>query len=442
MLTILDLNGTVFYTDFNYNHYITWKEVLYKMKTVPFSKSELEHIASTFHTPFYIYDEAAIRNNVQRLKNAFGWNQGFREYFAVKTTPTPGIIKLFQQEGCGAECASLTELMLAERCGFEGDDIMLTSNVTTVEEYQYASRLGAIINLDDAAHIPVLESCTGIPETICFRLNFGDQLKYGETVLIDFADSKFGSTKPQLEAAYPAVRNLGAKRFGLHTQFGCHKRDPEFFGINARRVFAFTVKLFEKAGIVIDFVNLAGGIGIPYHAEDEPTDIEAISMQIKKAYDETIGKSTLPPVSLYTELGIYMTGPYGYFVSRVLYVKQTYKAFVGLDASTNSFMSPSRYNNYHHVTVMGKESAEPVQRYDITGALCENRDRFAIDRLLPQINAGDLLVFHDAGAYAYSHSNNFNGRLRPAELLLHSDGNVSLIRRHETPDDYFSTMIF
>ena len=412
------------------------------MKTVPFSKSDIEHIASTFHTPFYIYDETAIRNNVRRLKNAFQWNPGFKEYFAVKSTPTPGILKLFKQEGCGAECASLTELMLAERCGFEGRDIMFTSNVTTVEEYQYASRLVAIINLDDAAHIPILEACTGIPETVCFRLNFGDQLKYGESVLIDFTNSKFGSTKPQLEAAYPTVHNLGAKHFGIHAQFGCHKRNPEFFGINARKVFAFAAELFEKTGIVIDFVNLAGGIGIPYHAEDEPADIEAISLQIKRAYDETIGKSTLPPVSLYTELGIYMTGPYGYFVSRVLHVKQAYKTFVGLDASTNCFMSPLRYNNYHHITIMGKESAEPVQHYEITGALCEDRDRFATDRLLPQITAGDLLVFHDAGAYGYSHGNNFNGRLRPAELLLHGNGNVSLIRRHETPDDYFSTMIF
>jgi diaminopimelate decarboxylase len=412
------------------------------MKTVLFSKSELERIASTYHTPFYIYDEAGIRNNVRRLKNAFRWNPGFKEYFAVKSTPTPGILKIFLQEGCGAECASLTELMLAERCGFQGYNIMFTSNVTTVEEYRYASRLGAIINLDDAAHIPILQACAGIPETICFRLNFGDQLKYGESVLIDFTNNKFGSTKPQLEAAYPAARDLGANRFGLHTQYGCHKRDPEYLGTNTRKVFAFAVELYEKTGIAVDFVNLAGGIGIPYRAEDEPANIEAISQQIKKAYYETIGKSALHPVSLYMELGIYMTGPYGYFVSRVLHVKQTYRTFVGLDASTNSFMSPLRYNNYHHVTVMGKESAEPVQRYEITGALCEDRDRFATDRLLPRISAGDLLVFHDAGAYAYSHGTNFNGRLRPAELLLHGDGVISLIRRHETPDDYFSTMIF
>lgn len=412
------------------------------MKTIPFTKSELEHIASTFQTPFYIYDETAIRDNARRLKNAFQWNPGFKEYFAVKATPTPEILKLFQQEGCGAECASLTELLLAERCGYEDLNIMFTSNVTTVGEYRLASQLGAIINLDDSAHIPFLETCIGIPETICFRLNLGDQLKYGESVLLDFTNSKFGSTKAQLETAYPAVRNLGAKRFGIHTQFGCDKRDPEFLAINARKVFTFVVELFEKTGIVINFINLAGGIGIPYYADDEPTDIEAISLQIKIAYDETIGKSTLPPVSLYTELGIHMTGPYGYFVSRALHVKQTYKAFIGLDASTNSFMSPLKYNNYHHITIMGKESAELVQHYEITGALCEERDRFATDRLLPKINEGDLFVFHDAGAYAYSHSNNFNGRLRPAEILLRSDGTVSLIRRHETPDDYFSTMIF
>lgn len=412
------------------------------MKTVPFSKSDLERIAATYHTPFYIYDETAIRSNIRRLKKAFEWNPGFREYFSVKTTPTPGILKIFRQEGCGADCASLTELMLAERCGFKGRDIMFTSNVTTIEEYQCASRLGAIINLDDAAHIPVLEACAGIPETICFRLNTGDQLEFGGSVLVDFKNSKFGSTKSQLEAAYPAVRKSGAKRFGIHSQFGCHKRDPEFFGTNARKIFAFAVELFEKTGVAVDFVNLAGGIGIPYHDEDEPADIEAFSMNIKKAYDETIGRSALPPVSVYLELGIFMTGPYGYFISRVLYVKQTYKTFVGLDASTNSFMSPSRYSNYHHITVMGKETAKPAQRYEITGALCEDRDRFATDRLLPEISTGDLLVFHDAGAYGYSHGNNFNGRLRPAELLLHGDGTVSLIRRHETPDDYFATMVF
>jgi diaminopimelate decarboxylase len=412
------------------------------MKTVPFSHTDIKKIAATFKTPFYIYDETAIKNNVRRLKKAFQWNQGFREYFAIKATPTPAILKLFLQEGCGAECASLTELLLAERCGYRGHNIMFTSNVTTAEEYQLASKLDAIINLDDVFHLSLLEACAKIPETICFRLNPGYQLKHGDSVLLDYTNSKFGATKTQLETTYEQLHRAGVKHFGIHTQFGCHKRDPEHFGNNAYHIFAFIVELYEKTGIAIEFVNLAGGIGIPYHEEEEPTDIEAISYHIKDAYDNTIGKSSLPPVSLFTELGINMTGPYGYFVSKVLHVKKTYKTFIGLDASTNSFMSPLRYSNYHHITVMGKESAEQTTRYEITGALCEDRDRFATDRLLPEITAGDLLVFHDAGAYSYSHSNNFNGRLRPAELLLKSNGSASLIRRHETPDDYFSTMIF
>lgn len=412
------------------------------MMNVPFNQSDIQKITSTYETPFYIYDETAIIENIRRLKKAFSWNQGFKEYFAVKATPTPAILKLFLEEGCGAECASLTEILMADRCGFKGHDIMFTSNVTSAHEYQVALKLNALINIDDISHLSLLESCATIPETICFRLNPGYQIKYGDKIILDYTNSKFGSTKAQLELTYSRLQKAGVKHFGIHTQFGCHKRDPEHFGKSAYPIFEFIVELYEKTGIVIEFVNLAGGIGIPYHEYDEPTDIEAISQHIKTAYDNTIGKSKLPPVSLFTELGISMTGPYGYFVSKVLHIKNTYKTFIGLDASTNSFMSALRYNNYHKITVLGKENAIYAKRYEVTGALCEDRDRFATDRFLPEITLGDILVFHDAGAYAYSHSHNFNGRLRPAELLLKGDGSFSLIRRHETPEDYFSTMIF
>lgn len=412
------------------------------MKKIPFSSADIQQIASTFKTPFYIYDESAIRENIRQLKKAFLWNEGFKEYFAVKSTPTPAILTIFQQEGCGVECSSLTELLLAERCHFTDHDIMFTSSVTTAEEYQLASKLNAILNLDDTAHLPFLESCAGIPETICFRLNPGIQLTYGDSVLLDYKNSKFGSTKAQLETAYAKLQETGVKHFGIHMQFGCHKLNAEHFGNSVRHLFSFIVALYEKNGIVVDFVNIAGGIGIPYHEDEESADMESISYHIKNAYNDTIGKSSLPAVSLFAELGLSMTGSCGYFVSKVLHIKETYKTFVGLDASTNSFMSPSRYNDYHHITVVGKDPAAQTKCYDITGALCEGRDLFATDRFLPEMATGDLLVFHDAGAYAFSHSNNFNGRLRPAELLLKSDGTADLIRRHETPDDYFSTMVF
>ncbi|MBV7272115.1 diaminopimelate decarboxylase [Clostridium sp. PL3] len=412
------------------------------MKKVPFSYDKLKNIVSEFPTPFYIYDEKAIRENVKNLKKAFSWNNCYHEYFAIKSNPNPYILKIFKEEGCGVDCSSKVELMLAHKCGFSDKDIMFTSNVTTSEEYALAKKLGAIINLDDTAHINFLNNCTGIPETICCRLNLGEDIMYEDKVTINFKNSKFGSTKEQIYDAFRKLQKLGVKHFGIHAQFGCHKRDANYFGDNSHKVFQYVVDLYRNTGIRVDFINLAGGIGIPFLPENSPADIEAISSCIKKAYDETIVKAGLNPISLFTELGIYMTGPYGYFVSSVLHVKKTYKSFIGLDASTNSFMSPARYNNYYHVSVMGKENKECNHVYDITGALCEDRDRFAIDRPLPYIEEGNILVFHDAGAYTYSHSYNFNGKLRAAELLLCTDGTVKMIRRAETADDYFATLIF
>ena len=412
------------------------------MKQVPFSYDKLKKIIKEIPTPFYIYDEKLIRENVRRLKKAFSWNAGYREFFAVKSTPNPSILKLFKDEGCGVDCASLTELMLAHMCGFSNEDIMFTSNVTTAEEYRLARSLGAVINLDDTGHIDFLKDTAGIPELVCCRLNLGEDIVYKDKVIINLKNSKFGSTKEQIYDGFRNLQKSGAKRFGIHAQFGSHKRDAEYFGHNAHKIFQYIIELYENTKIKVEFINLAGGLGIPFLYEDSPADIDAVSECIKKAYDETIKAAGLDPISLFTELGIFMTGPYGYFVSSVLHVKKSYKTFLGLDASTNSFMSPAKYNNYHHITVMGKENKECTHCYDLTGALCEDRDRFAADVLLPHIEKGDLIVFHDAGAYTYSHSYNFNGRLRPAELLLCIDGTVKMIRRAESPEDYFATLNF
>lgn len=412
------------------------------MKTLPFSEEKLFESVSEFPTPFYIYDEKAIRENIGKLKNTFQWNSDYQEYFAVKSTPNPYILQIFKEEGCGVDCSSDTELLLAQTCGFEGEDIMFTSNVTTAREYQLAKKLGAIINIDDTGHIDFVSHCAGIPELVCFRYNPGGEIKYNDKVIHHFFDSKFGSTKKQIVESAQYLKQLGVKRFGIHTQFGCHRREPEYFGIYSSMLFELAIDLYRATGIRVEFMNLAGGMGIPFSPEDSQCSIEQTSHCIKQAYENTIVRSGLDPIPLFTELGIYMTGPFGYFVSSVLHLKSTYKDFAGLDASTNSFMSPSRYNSYHHITVVSKQKSLQMKPYDITGALCENRDKFAVDRLLPHLNRGDLLVFHDAGAYTYSHANNFNGKLRPAELLLCTDGSIKMIRRAETVQDYFATLDF
>lgn len=410
------------------------------MKALPITSAQLLDTASEYPTPFYIYDAKAIRENIHRLQHAFSWAPGFREYFAVKSTPNPFILEIFKNEGCGVDCASETELLLSEACGFSGEKIMFTSNATPLAEYKLAKKLGAIINLDDIGHMDLLCTTGTMPELICCRFNPGTEIAYHDKVIINFKDSKFGSTRDQIVAGFKRLSKMGVKRFGIHAQFGAHRKEPDYFGTHARFLFELAVDVYHTTGIKMEFINLAGGLGIPYKPEDSYADIEAVSSSIRKAYEDSIIRSGLDPVKLYLELGIYMTGPYGYFVSKVLHVKKTYKEFIGLDASTNSFMSPSRYSDYHHVTVLGKEDKENTHLYDVTGALCEGRDRFAVDRPLPLIEPGDLLVFHDAGAYAYSHSHNFNGKLRPAELLLCEDGSVKQIRRAETAKDYFSTL--
>lgn len=409
-------------------------------KYFPFTLDQLKHITSDFPTPFYLYDEKAVRANIRRLYHAFSWNPGFREYFAVKATPNPYILNIFKEEGCGVDCASETEIILAQACSFTKNDIMFTSNVTTAQEFIRAKNLNAIINLDDISHIEYLKRCAGIPERICLRLNPSGMIHYKDQIIIDFNQSKFGFTKDQIVDGIKILQTSGVHHFGLHFQFGSHRRETDYFSEHTQQLFHTVVELCQKTGVRFEFINLAGGIGIPYQEDDKEADLEAISLEIKKAYDDILAPVGLTPMPLYFELGIFMTGPYGYFVSSVLHEKKTIKTFLGLDASTNSFMSPSRYNNYHHISVVGKEFLEKSGIYDVTGALCENRDKFAQDRCLPPVEIGDFLVFHDAGAYTYSHSNQFNGKLRPAELLLKEDGSIKQIRRAETPSDYFATL--
>lgn len=413
------------------------------MKSLPFTHQELQRIVAQYPTPFYLYDEKAIRENARNLRRAFAWNPGFREYYSVKTLATPAILELFKAEGCGADCASETELLLAETAGFTGEAIMFTSNDTPADEYRLASRLDAIINLDDTGHIDFLKATAGLPKLISCRYNYGRALCYRGKTVLDLTENKTGATKDQIIAGFRHLSELGVKRFGLHAQFGGHRTEAEYFGENIRPLLMLAVDLYQATGIKAEFINFAGGLGIPYAPEDKPADITAVSAHIRQAYEEIIGGTGLAPIPLYAELGLYMTGPYGYFVASVLHTKETAKRFVGLDASTNSFMSPLRYSDYHHITVPGKEKEPADQLYDLTGALCEGvRDRFAANRRLPRLAPGDLVVFHDAGAYAYTHSHTFNGKLRPAELLLAEDGSVRLIRRAETPADYFATLRF
>ncbi|HEX3076545.1 MAG TPA: diaminopimelate decarboxylase [Lachnospiraceae bacterium] len=412
------------------------------MKHFPLSYKELKLITEEYPTPFYLYDEKAIRENVRRLQKAFSWNTGFREYFAVKSTPNPSIMQIFKEENCGVDCASETELILADSCNFHGDEIMFTSNNTSTNEFIKAHKLNAIINLDDISHIEYLEKCAGIPELTCFRLNPGGTIRYKDKTLLNYEDYKFGFTMEQFIEGVTLLKTKGLSRIGLHSQFGCHRTEADHFGENARCLFEKVVEIYNRTGVRCEFINLAGGLGIPYQEGESSADIDAVSKAIRSAYEDILGAAGLDTIPLYIEFGIYMTGPYGYFVSSVLHVKESYKTFLGLDASTNTFMSPSRYTDHHHITVAGKENEPCEFAYEITGSTCENRDRFATGRLLPHMEQGDILIFHDAGAYTYAHANNFNGRLRAAELLLCQDGSIRQIRRAEEPKDYFSTLVF
>lgn len=412
------------------------------MKKPFVTKEQVEEISKVYPTPFYVYDEKAIRENARKLKKAFSWNKGFREYFAVKATPNPFILKILQEEGCGVDCSSLTELMLSESLGFRGSDIMFSSNVTPAEEYKKAAKLGAFINLDDYTHIEFLEENAGIPETICCRYNPGGVFSLGTDIMDNPGDAKYGLTKEQMTDAYKKLIKKGAKHFGIHAFLASNTVSNEYYPTLAKILFELAVHLKNETGADISFINLSGGVGIPYTPDKEPNDIMVIGEGVKKAFEEILVPAGLGDVAIFTELGRYMLGPYGGLVTKAIHEKHIYKEYIGVDACAANLMRPAMYGAYHHITVLGKENAPCDHKYDVTGSLCENNDKFAIDRMLPKIDMGDYLFIHDAGAHGYAMGYNYNGRLKSAELLLKEDGEVELIRRAEKPQDYFATFDF
>ncbi len=410
-------------------------------KNLPFSQEELKRITTQYPTPFHIYDEQAIRANARRLLAAFSWAPDFQEYFAVKATPNPFILKLLKEEGFGADCSSLAELVLAEKSGLKGEKIMMTSNDTPPEEFVKARELGAIINLDDLSHLEHLEQEAGLPEMLCFRYNPGP-LRGGNAIIGTPEEAKYGLTRPQLFTAYRQAKAKGVKRFGLHTMIISNELDLNYFGETARMMFELAVEIYQELGIKVELINLGGGIGIPYRPEETEVNLEALGQKVREWYEKIIVPAGLNPLKLALESGRMITGPYGYLVARVLHKKDTYKKYIGLDACMANLMRPALYGAYHHITVVGRETAPLDQIYDVTGSLCENNDKFAINRRLPRIEEGDLLVIHDAGAHGHAMGFNYNGKLRSAELLLKADHSVELIRRAETLDDYFATLDF
>ncbi len=411
-------------------------------KNVPFSKVELETIIQNYPTPFHIYDEQGIRDNARNLMEAFSWAPGFKEYFAVKATPNPYILKILQEEGIGADCSSLAELILAKQAGIVGENIMFSSNATPAEEYQAAQDLGAIINLDDITHIDYLEKHVGIPEIISFRYNPGPLLEGGNDIIGFPEDAKYGLTRAQIMEAYKIMQEKGVKRFGLHTMVISNELSPDSFVATAVMMFDLVLEIYKTLGIRMEMIDLGGGIGIPYKPEQEAVDLKVVSQGIRKAYEEIIVANDLHPVNITMECGRMITGPYGYLVSTAMHKKEIYKNYIGLDACMANLMRPALYGSYHHITVMGKETLPLDYVYDVTGSLCENNDKFAIDRKLPKIDIGDVLVMHDAGAHGHAMGFNYNGKLRSAELLLKRDGSVAMIRRAETLGDYFATLDF
>ena len=418
------------------------------MKTPFVTKDQLEAIAAQYPTPFHIYDEKGIRENARRLKAAFAWNPGYREYFAVKATPTPAILKLLKEEGCGCDCSSMAELVMAEKCGVTGEGIMFSSNETPPEEFLKARQLGGIINLDDITLIPELEEALGgVPEKICCRYNPGGVFTLGETregfqVMDNPGDAKYGMTRSQIAEAYKILAAKGVKEFGIHSFLASNTLSNEYYPALARILFQLAVELKQETGVHITFINLSGGVGIPYLPDQPANDIAAIGEGVRKAYEEILVPAGMDDVALYTELGRFMLAPYGHLVTRATHEKHIYKEYIGVDACACNLMRPAMYGSYHHITVMGKENAPCDHKYDVAGSLCENNDKFAIDRMLPQISMGDLLVIHDAGAHGHAMGYNYNGKLRSAELLLKEDGSVELIRRAETLEDYFATLVW
>jgi len=410
-------------------------------KKVPFTLAQLEAIEKTFPTPFHIYDERGIRENARRLKAAFSWNPGFKEYFAVKACPNPFLMKILREEGFGMDCSSLPELLLSEKVGVTGEGIMFTSNDTPADEFVKAKALGAIINLDDITHIPFLEKSAGLPELVCFRYNPGP-LKGGNSIIGHPEQAKYGFTREQLFEGYRMLKEKGVKRFGLHTMVASNELNPQYFIDTAEMLFDLVADLSKTLGITFYFVNMGGGIGIPYKPEQVAVDLTCVGEGVRQAYEKRILGNGHPPLKVYLECGRMVTGPFGYLVSRVRHIKKTYKTYAGLDACMANLMRPALYGSYHHITVMTKPGAPCNTMFDVTGSLCENNDKFAIDRILPEMTPGDLVVIHDAGAHGHAMGFQYNGKLRSAELLMREDGSVKQIRRAETVNDYFATLDF
>ena len=406
------------------------------------TKEQVDEIVKNYPTPFHLYDERGIRENARRLNKAFSWNKGFKEYFAVKAEPNPYIMKILQEEGCGADCSSYTELMLSEACGITGEEIMFSSNETPKEDYIKAMKLNAIINLDDITHIDFLKDLTGLPKKICCRYNPGGIFQVSTDIMDNPGDAKYGFTKEQMIEGFTRLKELGVEEFGIHSSLASNTTSNDYYPILAKILFELAVELKEKTGANITFINLSGGIGIPYTPDQEEGDIEIIAQGVKKAYEEVLVPAGMDNIAIYTELGRYMLGPYGCLVSTAIHEKNIHKNYIGLDSCAVDLMRPAMYGAYHHITVLGKENEPCTETYDVVGSLCENNDKFAIDRKLPKIDKGDYIVLHDTGAHGYAMGYNYNGRLKSAELLLQEDGTVKMIRRAETPRDYFSTFDF
>lgn len=412
-----------------------------KGKLIPFSKQQIEAIIEKYPTPFHIYDEKRMIDYAKYFIESFSWNKGFKEYYAIKSAPNPYLMKVLWKQGFGIDCSSMAELAIAEKLGMRGEEIMFTSNDTPAEEFQKAVELGAIINLDDFSHIDFLEKTAGLPELICFRYNPG-ALKGGNIIIGNPEDSKYGFTREQLFEGYKKLKAKGVKRFGIHTMVASNELDPDYFIETAEIVFDVIVEISKELDITFEFANLGGGIGIPYKNEHKPVDLAKVSSGIRELYEKMIVANGFPPLKIFFESGRAITGPYGFLVSKVLHIKDTYKKYAGLDASMSNLMRPALYGAYHHITILGKENEPCNMMYDVTGSLCENNDKFAINRLLPKIDIGDIVVIHDTGAHGHSMGFNYNGKLRSAELLLRGDGSIMQIRRAETLDDLFATLDF
>lgn len=403
---------------------------------------QIQEIVKTYPTPFHIYDEKGIRENARKLKEAFAWNKGFKEYFAVKATPNPFILKVLKEEGCGTDCSSMTELMMSEAVDITGKNIMFSSNNTPVGEFTKAKELGAIINLDDFTHIDFIEDECGVPETICCRYNPGGVYEVSNGIMDNPGDAKYGFTKEQLIEGFIKLKKLGAKNFGIHSFLVSNTVTNDYYPTLARTLFELAVEVKEKTGANITFINLSGGVGIPYRPDQSANDIMVIGEGVRKAFEEILVPAGLGDVAIFTELGRFMLAPYGHVITKAIHEKHTYKEYIGVDACAVNLMRPAMYGAYHHITVLGKEGQAEDHMYDVVGSLCENNDKFAVDRYLPKIDKGDYLAIHDTGAHGFAMGYNYNGKLKSAELLLKEDSSVQMIRRAETPQDYFATFDF